>query len=118
MGHGAGKTFVLSLRTHFVDILLELPDGRMGGHIVRHKQLMAPGCDSQKFLKFDADTLIDGHRTDFAALALYGDGTLPEGLCHDGGFGRCPGFFDFTVMKYSFIFQICSDGYSTPADTG
>lgn len=37
VGHGTGGIFILNLGAHFVDVLLEPPDGYMGGHAVRHK---------------------------------------------------------------------------------
>lgn len=79
VGHGTGGIFVLNLGTHFVDVLLELPNRIMGGDTVRDKQLVPPGCDRQEFLKFDADTFVDGYRADLAALPFDGDGILPKG---------------------------------------
>lgn len=45
---------------------------------------MAPGYDSQEFLKFDADAFVDGYRADLAALPFDGDGVFLEGLLSNG----------------------------------
>lgn len=80
MGHGPGGVFVLNLGPYLIDILLELGDGVMGLHNLRHKQLVAPGRDSQEFLELNADAVIDGHCADLSSLALDGDGVFPESL--------------------------------------
>ena len=84
MGHGTGGVLVLNLGPHLIDILLEPGDGDVGGHAVRDKQLVAPGCDSQQLFQLNGNTFVDGHGADLAALALDGDGVFPEGLFRRG----------------------------------
>lgn len=84
VGHGAGGTFILDLRSHLIDVLLEPGNGDVGGHAVRDKQLVSPGRDCQQLFQFDGNALVDRDSADLAALALDCDGVFPEGLFRRG----------------------------------
>ena len=84
VGYGAGGTFILNFGPHLIDVLLEPGNGDVGGHAVRDKQLVAPGCDSQQLFHPNGNAFVDGYSSDLAALAFDGDGIFPEGLFRFG----------------------------------
>ena len=79
--HGLRHTFAAEKYKE----LLQAVDGLVGGHIVRHKQFMAPLGACQLTPQRNGDLLVDGDGADLAALALDGDGVLPKGLLCRGG---------------------------------
>ena len=60
VSHGTGGTFILDLRSHLIDVLLEPGNGDVGGHTVRDEQLVPPGRVSQQLFQFDGNAFIDG----------------------------------------------------------
>ena len=74
---------------HFISVLhnkeLQVVDGPVRGYLIRHQQLMTPWCALQLLPYGNGDLLIDGNSPHFAALALDGDGVLPERPLRRGG---------------------------------
>ena len=68
------------------DKLLHVVDGPVGGDVIRHQQLMAAFRFLQQPLRHHGNTVVlDGDDTDFAALALCGEGIFTQGALRGGG---------------------------------
>ena len=84
-GHRAVRIHI----PHFLPVLhneeLQMVDGPIRGHIIRHQQLMPPWRALQLLPHGNGNLLIDGDRAYLAALALDGDGVLPECPFRRGG---------------------------------
>ena len=77
-GHRAVRIHI----PHFLPVLhneeLQMVDGPIRGHIIRHQQLMPPWRALQLLPHSDGNFLVDGDRPHLAALTLDGNGVLPE----------------------------------------
>ena len=77
-GHRAVRIHI----PHFVPVLhnkeLQMVDDPVRGHIIGHQELMTPWRALQLLPHGDGDLLVDGDSPHLAALALDGDGVLPE----------------------------------------
>ena len=74
---GQGRVrFYLNAASMRHDEQLQAVDGLVGGHIIRHQQLVAPLGVCQLTPQGNGDLLVDGDGADLAALALDGDGAV------------------------------------------
>ena len=84
-GHRAVRIHI----PHFVPVLhneeLQMVDGPIRRHLIRHQQLMTPWRALQLLPHGDGDLLVDGNRSYLAALALDGDGVFPKCPLRRGG---------------------------------
>ena len=64
---------------------LQMVNGSIRRHIIRHQKLMPPRRALQLPAHGDGDLLVDGDSPHLAALALDGDGVLPERPFRRGG---------------------------------